>query len=131
MPAGEGVRESEPMSDSRRRLIEAHEEHLATRFIDFLASKPGVRIHGRATGYRAARVPTISFTVEGKRPEEVCRFLGERGIFAWDGHFYAIRAVEVLGLLEKGGVTRMGISAYTTEQEIDAVLKAVKALIKA
>ena len=110
--------------------IGEHERKMVEKLYKGLEKLEPVKIYGPDIR-PGKRAPTISFTVEGKRPEEVCRFLGERGIFAWDGHFYAIRAVEVLGLLEKGGVTRMGISAYTTEQEIDAVLKAVKALIKA
>ena len=120
----------------RQRLVSAmekigeHERKMVEKLYKGLEKLEPVKIYGPDIR-PGKRAPTISFTVEGKRPEEVCRFLGERGIFAWDGHFYAIRAVEVLGLLEKGGVTRMGISAYTTEQEIDAVLKAVKALIKA
>ncbi|MEQ8534402.1 MAG: aminotransferase class V-fold PLP-dependent enzyme, partial [Imperialibacter sp.] len=75
------------------------------------------------------RTPTVSFTVKGKTAEEVCRQLAAENICAWDGHFYAVLAIEVLGLLEKGGVTRMGISLYNTEQEIDYVIKAVKKLI--
>jgi selenocysteine lyase/cysteine desulfurase len=59
------------------------------------------------------------------RPEEVCEKLGEKGIFAWDGHFFAIRPIEALGLLERGSVTRLGISMYTTEDE---VCKAIEAL---
>ncbi|MFM7195550.1 MAG: cysteine desulfurase-like protein, partial [Bacteroidota bacterium] len=59
--------------------------------------------------------------------EQVCRALAEHNICAWDGHFYAQRAIEILGLLEKGGVTRLGISAYNTVAEIDAVIAAVNA----
>ncbi len=70
-----------------------------------------------------ARTPTVSFTLEGKTPEQVCAELAKKNICAWDGHFYAVRAIEALGLLEKGGVTRMGISVYNTEAEIDFVLQ--------
>ena len=51
------------------------------------------------------------------------------GICAWAGHFYAIRAVEVLGLVAQGGVTRMGISAYTTDAEIDYTLQVLREII--
>ena len=57
---------------------------------------------------------------------EVCRHLAQKNICAWDGHFYAIRAIESLGLLEKGGVTRLGISLYNTKEEMDLVLEEIK-----
>ena len=60
--------------------------------------------------------------MKGKTPEQVCQHLAAKNICAWDGHFYAIRAIEVLGLLEQGGVTRLGISLYNTREEIDFVL---------
>ena len=72
------------------------------------------------------RAPTVSFTLKNKTAEQVCKALAAENIFAWDGHFYAIRATEVLGLLEKGGVTRMGISIYTTAEEIKTVLETLR-----
>jgi selenocysteine lyase/cysteine desulfurase len=74
------------------------------------------------------RAPTLSFTVDGKTPPEVCRLLDEKGILAWDGHFYAIRPVEVLGLLEKGGLVRIGISLYNTLEEVDRLLDALQTI---
>lgn len=71
------------------------------------------------------RAPTVSFTMEGMNPIEVCRLLDQRGICAWDGHFYAVRPIEVLGLLEKGGVTRVGVSLYNTAEEVQRLLEAV------
>jgi selenocysteine lyase/cysteine desulfurase len=76
------------------------------------------------------RAPTISFTLESKTAEEVCTRLGDKGICTWDGHFYAIRAIEVLGLLERGGVTRVGISLYNTRDEISRLLNEVRVIAK-
>ena len=97
---------------------------LAEKLYDGLKSIPGIKIIGQPFE-NGQRSPTISFTQEGKTALEVCRHLAANNICAWDGHFYAIRASEVLGLLEKGGVTRMGISIYNTEEEIDKVLDSV------
>jgi selenocysteine lyase/cysteine desulfurase len=63
------------------------------------------------------------------RPEELCTLLGEKGICTWDGHFYAIRPMEVLGLQERGGVTRAGISLYNTEEEVARLLDEVRRLV--
>jgi selenocysteine lyase/cysteine desulfurase len=48
--------------------------------------------------------------------------LADHSIWAWDGHFYAIRAIEAMGLIGQGGVTRMGIAVYNTAEEIDYVI---------
>lgn len=112
----------------RDRLLQAydrlqtHEKDLAMRLYQGLDQMSAVKIYGPGWG-DALRAPTISFTWSGKTAEAVCKYLGDHYIHAWDGHFYAIRATEVLGLSARGGVTRMGISAYTTEDEIDRTLK--------
>src|SRR5690606_38607692 len=78
--------------------IEAHEAPLARRLLDGLARIPEVRVYGPPEGH--PRTPTVSFTLEGRHPAEVARFLGERGLFVWDGDFYAVTLVERLGLAE-------------------------------
>src|SRR6185295_13381894 len=98
-----------------------HEHQLAVQLYNGLNKIPGVKIIGEDFT-STHRSPTISFTVEGKTPSQVCSYLAKKNICAWDGHFYAIRAIEVLGLLEKGGVTRLGISMYNTQEEIDTTL---------
>lgn len=114
---------------SAMESIGCHERAMGERLYAGLSAIPGVTVRG--TPFRKSRrAPTVSFTVQGKRPEEVCTALSERGICAWDGHFYAIRPMEVLGLLERGGVTRVGVSLYTTEEEIDALLSAVRAIAR-
>jgi selenocysteine lyase/cysteine desulfurase len=60
------------------------------------------------------------------RAGEACEALARHHIFAWSGHFYAIRSTEVLGLAEKGGVIRMGISAYVRSKDIQRTLEVVK-----
>jgi selenocysteine lyase/cysteine desulfurase len=87
----------------------------------------GIKIIGRDFT-STHRTPTISFLAEGKTPAQVCAWLAKKNICAWDGHFYAIRAIEVLGLLEKGGVTRLGISFYNTAEEINTTLAEIESL---
>jgi selenocysteine lyase/cysteine desulfurase len=52
--------------------------------------------------------------------------LGERGIFIWDGNFYAINLTERLGVEQLGGVLRVGLVHYNTVQEVDRLLTALK-----
>ena len=37
-----------------------------------------------------------------------------------------VRAIEVLGLLEREGVTRLGISLYNTEEEVNFAVAEIK-----
>lgn len=106
-------------------LISTHEFALARKLYEGLCKIKGVTLIGQNFSSQR-RTPTVSFTVKGKTPYEVCETLAMKNICAWDGHFYAIRAIEVLGLLEKGGVTRFGISLYNTEKEVDFVINEVK-----
>ncbi len=106
------------------KTISSHEYAVAKHLYEGLKKIDGITLVGQDFS-STSRTPTVSFTLNGKTPEQVCERLAEKNICAWDGHFYAIRAIEVLGLLEKGGVTRMGISLYNTREEIDFVINEV------
>jgi cysteine desulfurase family protein (TIGR01976 family) len=117
--------------DGRRRQIvagmlaaEAHEQPLARHLIDGLREIPGVTVYGPPDDH--PRTSTVAFTVGDQSPEEVCRALGNEGLFLWDGHFYAIRLVERLGLIERGGLVRAGLAPYTTAAEVERLLAAVR-----
>jgi cysteine desulfurase family protein (TIGR01976 family) len=114
---------------SAYHTISAHEFMLASKLYAGLKKIPGVTMIGQDFS-SASRTPTLSFTVEGKTPLQVCEQLAKKNICAWDGHFYAIRAIESLGLLERGGVTRLGISVYNTAEEIDFTLTEIATLAK-
>jgi cysteine desulfurase family protein (TIGR01976 family) len=120
-------------TDLRSRIVSAmslignHERALASTLYDGLIRLPGVTIYGQPFG-TAQRAPTLSFTIGLLRAEDVCTQLGERGFCTWDGHFYALRTIEVLGLLDRGGVTRVGISLYNTAGEISALLDELRSL---
>jgi cysteine desulfurase family protein (TIGR01976 family) len=106
---------------SAYQLIIRHEKQLALQLYNGLQKIPGVQVIGPSFEM-GDRAPTLAFTMPHHTPVEVCKHLANYGIFAWDGHFYAIRATEVMGLLEKGGVTRMGIVIYNTEEEVARTL---------
>jgi cysteine desulfurase family protein (TIGR01976 family) len=112
----------------REKLVNAfdsiarHEHALASKLYSGLKKMDGVTLIGQDFS-KASRTPTVSFTLKGKTPVQVCDLLAAKNICAWDGNFFAIRPIEVLGLYEKGGVTRMGISLYNTEDEINYVLE--------
>jgi selenocysteine lyase/cysteine desulfurase len=74
------------------------------------------------------RAPTIAFTKAGIATEQIARTLGENSIFVWDGHYYAIEVVKRLGLYDQGGMVRVGLAHYNTQEEIDRLLDVVRAL---
>jgi cysteine desulfurase family protein (TIGR01976 family) len=109
--------------------IQKHERTLAQQLYLGLRDMDGIDIYGPPLK-ETQRAPTLAFTVENYSPVEICRQLAEQSICAWDGHFYALRAVEVLGLIMQGGVIRMGISLYNTADEIDYVISALQKILK-
>jgi selenocysteine lyase/cysteine desulfurase len=88
----------------------------------------GVRVWGPDFGAHE-RAPTVSITLERHTAEQAAAALGEQGICVWNGHFYAARAVEVLGLAERGGLLRTGVSMYSTPSEIHRLLDALERLV--
>jgi cysteine desulfurase family protein (TIGR01976 family) len=118
----------------RERIVSAmegiagYEHELGFRYYDNVRRIPGVTVWG--TDFSGPRAPTVSITIDGILPLAAARALGERGLQVWDGHFYALRAIEVLGLVERGGVIRTGLAMYNTAGEIDRLLAAVEELAR-
>lgn len=106
--------------------ISRYEHELAAYYHDEVSKIPGVTVWG--PDFNRHRVPTVSITIDGMEPIDAAKQLGEQGLCLWDGDFYAARAIEVLGLKEKGGVLRAGISMYNTREEVDRLLAAIQNL---
>jgi selenocysteine lyase/cysteine desulfurase len=54
--------------------------------------------------------------------------LAAKGIFVWDGNYYAVNLTERLGLEELGGMVRIGLVHYNTTAEVDRLIDALTAL---
>jgi cysteine desulfurase family protein (TIGR01976 family) len=74
------------------------------------------------------RTPTVAFTVEGHRPQDVASALATKEIAIWSGHHYALELMKAYGLWDNGGVARAGAVRYTTEADVSRLLDAVRAL---
>jgi cysteine desulfurase family protein (TIGR01976 family) len=106
--------------------IVAHERELSTRFLAGVAAMDGVRLFGIADPARIGeRTPTFAVRVRDQHPIDTCRSLADRGIFTWDGHYYAIEVFDRLRLLASGGAVRIGFCHYHTVDEVDRVLEAL------
>lgn len=106
--------------DRAMRAIQAYEKGLSERLLDALLDVPGLRVWGlQDPSSLNQRVPTISFTMQGHTPREIATFLGEHGIYTWDGNYYALAVTERLGVEGQGGMLRVGLAHYNTVAEID------------
>lgn len=120
----------DPAASRRNRILaglqvfDQYEMALTDYLIEAIrANVPKASIYGPAAGH--PRTSTVSFTYEGYNADHVAKYLGSKGIFVWGGHFYAIRLVERLGLLDQGGLVRVGIAPYNTETELDRLIEAL------
>jgi cysteine desulfurase family protein (TIGR01976 family) len=107
-----------------------HESRLCKRLLAGLASLKGVKVRGITSEnslYR--RVPTVSITVDGKKPEQLAKALADDNIFVWSGHSYALEPIARMGLTSKGGVLRIGLAHYNTMDEVDTILNRLEDLV--
>ena len=104
--------------------IEEYEAPIAAYMRKALREMPGVTVYGPAEGQ--PRTSTIVFTMEGKKPCDICEILGDHGINAWDGDFYAVEIVnDVLGLKDAGGLVRLGLAPYNTMEDAERTIKLI------
>ena len=103
-----------------------YERTLVTRLISGLLEIPRLRFFGITDPARfAERCSTVSVRIGEHNPTAIASFLGERGIFTWDGNFYALNLTERLGIQESGGLLRIGLVHYNTMDEVERVLAAL------
>jgi len=106
--------------------IERAEAAVFRPILDGLMSMPGVTVYGPAS--MESRTPTVAFNVVGRHPDEIARALASERIAVWSGHSYAVEVVGQLGLVDRGGVVRAGVSCYTDADDADRLLRAVDGL---
>jgi cysteine desulfurase family protein (TIGR01976 family) len=119
---GEGERRARLATSME--ALEQHESELLSHLDNGLAALKGVTRYGDPD---RARTPTTLFTVADVPPTEVYRRLGERGVNAPAGTFYAYECAQVLGIAETGAV-RAGLAPYTDKSDVDRLLEALAAI---
>jgi len=115
---------------SRREALQAayratvpYERMLMTKLLEGLQAIPGAKVYGITDPKRfEERSATVSLRIGEHNPTEIAKFLGDRGIFTWDGNFYALNLSERLGVERKGGVLRVGMVHYNTMEEVERLL---------
>lgn len=109
--------------------IEKHENYLAELLRNGLSAINGVTVtQASAT---TLKTPTVAFQVKDWEPAEVCTKLAEeQSIFVAAGHFYASTLGDVLDVNESGGWVRAGLAPYSTQEEVDRLIAAVRELVE-
>jgi cysteine desulfurase family protein (TIGR01976 family) len=113
----------------RTRLAESFSEMhsrnsiLVQRLWTELKKTPNVQLYGPQPD--KPRTPTIGFTIKNVTSTEAARRLAEKGLFLSHGDFYAWTVIDRLGL-QPEGLIRAGCACYTTADEIDRLIEAVR-----
>ena len=105
-----------------------HERRLIRRAAEGLSRVSGVTPYVAADERRQLGV--LSFTVDGKVPEDVAEALANRGVAVRAGLHCAPLAHRSGGTAEAGTV-RVSVSAFETDAEIDGFLRALRASLHA
>jgi selenocysteine lyase/cysteine desulfurase len=122
---GNGTTRREAIVDAYAKL-HAKDDELVTRLWDGLFAIPSVTLFGRKPG-TGPRTPTVAFAVDGMASAQVASLLAEQALFVTDGNFYAETLVAKLGHAQDG-VVRAGCACYTTSDEVDRLVEAVRSL---
>lgn len=129
-------RRAAPSAGNRRAAILAacdairpYERSLVEKLIGGLLEIPGLTFYGIRDPKRFdRRTPTVAIRLANHTPKEIATFLGERGIFTWDGNYYALSLTERLGVESSGGMLRIGLVHYNTAEEVDHLLASLNEL---
>jgi cysteine desulfurase family protein (TIGR01976 family) len=127
----------DPSAKDRRGALQAayratrqHEMALLAQLIPGLLAIPGLRFFGISDPKRfGERCSTVSVRLADHTPTETAKFLGDRGIFTWDGNYYALNLTERLGVEQTGGLLRIGLIHYNTPEEVARLLAALGELV--
>jgi cysteine desulfurase family protein (TIGR01976 family) len=130
-------RRSDPGAKDRRsalmaayRVTRQHEMTLLVRLIPGLLAIPGLHFYGITDPQRFhERCSTVSVRIGDHHPTDVAKFLGDRGIFTWDGNYYAMNLAERLGVQDKGGFLRIGLVHYNTADEVDRLVSGLREFV--
>lgn len=107
-------------------LMRAHEVALLQPLLDAVKDRNSVRLIGPSEA--ASRAPTVALALN--RPgEEVAADLAQHGVMCGGGDFYAVRALEAMGVDMHKGVLRLSFVHYTSEAEVTKAIEALDAVL--
>ena len=99
-----------------------HETKLLEPLLDYLRNRTDLRILG--SNSVDGRVPTVALDLK-ERGKKIAKNLAQDGIMADCGDFYAVRLLEALGVDLNHGVLRLSFVHYTSEQDVENLIKSL------
>jgi cysteine desulfurase family protein (TIGR01976 family) len=126
---------SNSTGDDRSKVVAAfgdiveHERIIGEQLLSYLRERNDTRIIGRTHAVAGARVPTISFVVDGKDSGEIAKGIDPYKIAVRFGDFHARRLAEYLDLMGSSGVVRVSMAHYNSPAEVDGLIKALDATL--
>ncbi|MYM53798.1 aminotransferase class V-fold PLP-dependent enzyme [Thalassovita mangrovi] len=107
-------------------LMRDHETALLQPLLDFLKSRNDLRLLGPSDA--ATRAPTVAIDA-GRAAKPLAEALAQRGIMAGGDDFYAVRALQAMGVDSQRGVLRLSFVHYTKSAEIDQLIGALDSVL--
>ncbi len=112
-----------------REALRAVELPLLSNLLEFLGRRTDIRLLGPAQA--AERAATVAFVPHGVEPRELGGRLARRGFMIGYGGFYAVRLLQAMNVDPARGVARVSFVHYTTAAEIEGLMEALEASLRA
>jgi cysteine desulfurase family protein (TIGR01976 family) len=106
--------------------VAEYELGLSKLLMEGLKDVKGLKVFGITDPDRfGERCPTFSFTLKGLTSEDICKRMSAEDIYVWNGEdgLGALELVEYLDIVKIGGLLRVSIEHYNTEEEIKRFLE--------
>lgn len=123
--------EADPAERARAvaTLQRGHEDRVLAPLLDYLGSRNDARILGSSKlGGETGRVPTVAVHT-AKPAAEVAVELSKHGVMAGEGDFHAVRTIGAMGCDPDAGVLRLSFVHYTTDAEVQQLMKGLDACL--
>jgi len=116
--------------EAAKAAWQAHEASLLQPVLRWLDARADIRVIGPTEAPATMhRCPTVAFVAENHSSSVTAQRLGELGIMASSGGFYANRLLEAAGVDLQEGVVRLSWVHYTSHEDIQALLAALEQVL--
>lgn len=110
-------------------LFAEYETIQANRVLEAIKAIPGARIMGQDSAAPGSRAATISMTLDGVDCSDAVKYLVGKQIALRNGHFYARRCVEALGVEDaEEGIIRISLVHYNSEDDVSRLVEGLGGL---
>ncbi|MFK8049262.1 MAG: aminotransferase class V-fold PLP-dependent enzyme [Halioglobus sp.] len=104
------------------KLMSEQERSLTVPILDYLRESPKVQLLGKNHCDDGDRAATIAFKPLKATSDSVAAVMQTAGIGTENGDFYAPRTIQAMGLERDGGVVRISLLHYNTQQDVEKIL---------